>query len=60
MLQFIKIKENELPENRHEHILIDEIIELASKPSKRKYPKRLRIVVVWDVKNENMIKLITN
>ena len=59
-LQFIKIKENELPENRHEHILIDEVIELASKSSKRKYPKKLRRVVVWDAKNENMIELITN
>lgn len=59
-LQFKKIKENELPENRHEHILIDEIIELASKSSKKKYPKRLRRVVVWDEKNENIIELITN
>jgi len=59
-LQFKKIKENELPKNRHEHILIDEIIELASKSSKRKYPKRLRRVVVWDEKNENIIELITN
>ena len=33
-LQYVIIKENELPENRHQHILKDEIIEL-----KVKYPK---------------------
>jgi hypothetical protein len=49
-----------LPENRHEHILIDEIIELANKPSKKKYPKKLRRVALWDEKNENVIELITN
>jgi len=59
-LQFNKIKENELPENRHEHIIIDEIIELKSKSSKMKYAKRLRRVVVWDEKNQNTIELITN
>ena len=59
-LQFRKIKENDLPENRHQHILVDEIIELANKPSKKKYPKKLRRVVVWDEKNENVIELITN
>jgi len=59
-LQFRKIKENDLPENRHQHILVDEIIELTNKPSKKKYPKKLRRVVVWDEKNENVIELITN
>ena len=59
-LQFKKIKENDLPENRHEHILIDEIIELTNKPSKKKYPKKLRRVALWDEKNENVIELITN
>ena len=36
-LQFTKIKENDLPKDRHEHILIDEIIELTNKTSKKKY-----------------------
>jgi len=58
-LQFNKIKGNELPENRHEHIIIDEIVELKSKSSKMKYPKRLRRVVIWDEKNKNTIELIT-
>ena len=33
-IQYKVIKENKLPENRHQHILIDEIIELKNKSSK--------------------------
>ncbi len=58
--QFKKIRENDLPENRHQHILIDEIVELTNPTSKKKYPKRLRRVVVWNDKNKNEIELITN
>jgi hypothetical protein len=59
-IQYTVIKENELPENRHQHILIDEIIELKNITSKNKYPKRLRRVVVWDDVNKQTIELITN
>jgi hypothetical protein len=59
-LQYTTIKENELPENRHQHILKDEIIELRSNLSKSKYPKRMRRISVWDEKNEQVIELITN
>lgn len=59
-LQFNTIKENELPDNRHQHILKDEIIELSKPLSKDKYPKKLRRVVVWDDVNEQTIELITN
>lgn len=59
-IQYTVIKENKLPENRHQHILKDEIIELKNKPSKGKYPKRLRRVAVWDDVNEQVIELITN
>lgn len=59
-LQFETIKENELPDNRHQHILKDEIIKLTGTKTKNKYPKRLRRVVVWDAKNEQVIELITN
>lgn len=59
-LQFIKIKENKLPNNRHEHILTDEIIELKNETSRQKYPKRLRRVAIWDEKNKQTIELITN
>lgn len=58
-LKFNVIKENELPENRHQHILKDEVIELTQK-SKEKFPKKLRRIAVWDEKNEQTIELITN
>jgi len=38
-IQYAVIKENELPENRHQHILIDEMIELKKASSKDKYQK---------------------
>jgi hypothetical protein len=59
-IQYKVIKENKLPENRHQHILKDEIIELKNKTSKEKYPKRLRRVAVWDDVNEQVIEIITN
>jgi hypothetical protein len=59
-LQFISIKEKELPENRHQHILKDEIIELKSPISKAKYARPLRRVSVWDEENQQVIELITN
>lgn len=59
-LQFKSIKENTLPDNRHEHILKDETIELTGNQSIRKYPKQLRRVAVWDEKNQQEIELITN
>lgn len=59
-IQFKVIKENSLPDKKHQHILKDEIIELKNKTSKEKYPKRLRRVAVWDEVNEQVIELITN
>jgi len=59
-LQYTSIKENKLPDNKHQHLLKDEIIELKNEDSKAKYPNRLRRVIVWDDKNKQMIELITN
>lgn len=59
-IQFTSIKENELPDNRHEHILKDEIIELTGNQSKKNYPKRLRRIAIWDDENKQEIELITN
>lgn len=59
-IQFETIKENNLPENRHKNILKDEIIKLTGTQSKKKYPKRLRRVAIWDKKNEQVIEVITN
>jgi hypothetical protein len=59
-LSFTTIKENELPDNRHQHVLKDEIIEFSGVQAKRKYPKRLRRVAIWDDENKQVIELITN
>ena len=59
-IQYTVVKENELPANKHHHILKDEIIELKNKTSKEKYPKRLRRVAVWDDVNGQVIEIITN
>ncbi len=59
-IQYNVIKENDLPDNRHQHILKDEIIELKNASSFEKYPKRLRRVAVWDDVNQQVIELVTN
>ncbi len=59
-LQFETLKENDLPDNRHQHILKDEIICLKNESSKSKYPGKLRRVSVWNEENKQVIELITN
>ena len=59
-LKFKCIKENELPKENHQHILIDEMIELTGSGSKKKYSGKLRRVAVWDEENEQTIEIMTN
>jgi len=59
-VRFLRLEERELPENRHQHILVDEYIELEDAKTFAKYPKKLRRVVVWDEVNQQTIELITN
>jgi hypothetical protein len=59
-LRFATIKEIELPDSRHEHVLKDEIIELTGVQSKNKYQGRLRRVAIWDEENKQVIEVITN
>lgn len=59
-IAFNTIKERELPQNKHQHLLKDEIIELTGIKSKEKYSKSLRRVAVWDEDNQQTIELITN
>ena len=59
-IQYTVLKENDLPQNRHEHVLKDEIIELKNNSSQEKYAKKLRRVAVWDDVNKQVIELITN
>jgi hypothetical protein len=55
-LKYTVVRELDLPENRHEHILKDEIIELEN----TKYPKRLRRVAVWNDEKGFVVEIITN
>lgn len=59
-IRYKVIKENELPENRHQHVMKDEIIELTGVSTKKKYPKKLRRVAVWDDKNSQVIEWTAN
>jgi hypothetical protein len=59
-IRFKTIREHDLPDNRHEHILIDELIELTGTQSKCKYTGKLRRVAIWDEQNQQVIEVITN
>jgi len=59
-VKFDRLDEKPLPEGRHEHILVDEYIQLSEEKTRAKYPKRLRRVVVYDEINNQTIELITN
>jgi hypothetical protein len=59
-LKFNRLNEKPLPEDRHQHILVDEYIELSEPKTHAKYPKKLRRVVVYDADTDQTIELITN
>ena len=52
------VKELCLPQDRHQHILLDEFITLSEHKTHQKYPEKLRRVVVWDQKNQQTLELI--
>ena len=49
-----------MPENKHQHILKDEIICLKNESSKSKCPGKLRHVSVWNEENKQVIERISN
>ena len=59
-IKFKTLKELELPKNRHQHVLKDEIIELTWNKTKDKYPGKLRRVALWDDENQQTVEVITN
>lgn len=59
-LQYTTLKENPVPDNRHEHILKDELIELKNPISREKYKGKLRRIAAWDETNQQVIEIITN
>jgi IS4 transposase len=58
-IQFKTIKENKLPENKHQYILTYEIVEFTGVQSKKKHKKRLRRVAIWNEENKQ-VEIITN
>jgi IS4 transposase len=56
----IEIGEEYLTNDKHKHILSDEDIELGGFYSSNKYPKRLRIVKIYDKDNDQKSILLTN
>ena len=56
----IEIVEEFLTNEKHEHILSDQDIMLTGFYSSKKYPKRLRIVKVYDEQNDQFLVLLTN
>lgn len=59
-IKFRTVKELELPQDRHQHLLKDEIVELTGTRSKERYPKKLRRVALWDEVNQQTVEVITN
>lgn len=59
-IKFKRLKERDLPDNRHEHILVDEYIELSEEETAQKYPQKLRRVVVFNEEKNETIELLTN
>jgi len=56
----IEIVESFLTNEKHDHILNDQDIRLSGFYSSRNYPKRLRIVKVYDEVNDQTLVLLTN
>jgi hypothetical protein len=52
------VSRREVPKNRN--ILSDEIIQMTGINTSKKYPGRLRRIIVWDKENKKEIVLLTN
>ena len=59
-LSFTTIKELELPEDKYQHLLKDEIVEIANEYTQKKYPEKFRRIALWDDKNQEVVEMITN
>lgn len=59
-IKYKVLEERDLPIGKYEHIISDHIIELSEEKSFNNYPKRMRLVTVWDEKNNECIEILTN
>ena len=59
-IKFIGYEEKELPEDKDENILKDEKVLLSNPQTRKSYPEKLRMVTVFDEKNNKTMYLLTN
>jgi len=59
-IKYKRVKELPLPENKAQHILVDELFSLDPNNSGIHYPEKLRRVVVWSDEHKSEIDIITN
>ena len=59
-IRYKTIRERPLPEKRAQNVLIDEEIELELPAAKKKYPKKLRRIAVWNEEHGFVVELLTN
>lgn len=59
-VQYQRLQEFPLPDDTAQHILVDELIRLDPDRSGRKYPQRLRRLVVWSAEHQQTIEIITD
>lgn len=55
-----RVRERELPEKKHQDVLIDEEIMLTGTGTRNKYPKKLRRVAVFNEEHGYTVVLVTN
>lgn len=59
-MRYVSTEERPLPEKSAQNVLIDEVVELELPESKRKYPKKLRRIAVWNGEHSYVVELLTN
>lgn len=59
-IRFRSIQENPLPEKRSQEILVDQTIEFELDAARRKYPRQLRRIAIWNDERKDTIEILTN
>ena len=59
-IRYTTVKERPLPDKHAQNVLIDEVIEFELDAARKKYPKRLRRIAVWNDEHGYTVDLLTN
>ncbi len=59
-VKFVEYEERELPEEKSQNILKDQKVLLENPQTRKSYPDKLRMVTVYDEKNNRTMYLLTN